>query len=282
MCKTPPEIDEKLIIETIQEYSRRKGIFIKKKEAKDLTKSFQNKYARMPTFKEIWSLADKVVLQRTEGEDLTIEDKISAKMQKMQEAKLMKEARKKEIKEQRVEAARPATAASPAPRATPPSAPKPTTAPAPTPPKPTGLDLPKELSDLGFLEIGDITKIINMIKDFPVERQVAVIERLQHIENQFIELENEGIKLSSAEKSAFRPILVKLGKEKRVAKLKELVKDKVPLKTGVIKDKVSIKIPSIPETASRASAQTKSKCGKCGAINPPESNFCLDCGAKLK
>ena len=61
MCQTPADIDIKLIAETIQEYARRKGIFLKNKEAKDLATSFKKKYGRFPTFKEIWSLADKVV-----------------------------------------------------------------------------------------------------------------------------------------------------------------------------------------------------------------------------
>ena len=72
---------------------------LKKKEAKDLASSFKSKYGRLPSFKELWSLADKVVLQKTEGEDVSIEDKISAKMQKMKESQLMKETRKKELAE---------------------------------------------------------------------------------------------------------------------------------------------------------------------------------------
>ncbi len=279
MCQTPAEIDIKLIMETVQEYARRKGIFLKKKEAKDLASSFKNKYGRLPTFKEIWSLADKVVLQKTEGEDVSIEDKISAKMEKMKEVQLMKETRKKEITERRVEGVSPTPAARSPPTPTATRAPEPVPAPAPS--APTGLDLPKELSNLGFLELSDITQIINMIKSFPLERQIAVIERLQHIENEFIELENQGIKLSAAEKSAFRSVLVKLGSEKRVIKLKELVKDKVPFKTGVVKDKIPIQKPTLPSTAAPSAPSVSSRCGKCGAKNPKESNFCLECGAKL-
>jgi len=97
MCQTPPEINEALVIETIQEYSRRKGIFIKKKEGKSLASSFKKKYKRLPTFKEIWTLADKIVGQKAGGGKVSLEAKVAKKMAEMKVAADDKQQRKKEL-----------------------------------------------------------------------------------------------------------------------------------------------------------------------------------------
>jgi len=101
MCKTPPKIDEKLIIDTIQEYSRRKGVFIRKKEAKTLTSNFKKKYKRLPSFKELWSLADKVTLQKGAGEKVSLEEKVARKMAEMKKREETKKARKEVIEVKR-------------------------------------------------------------------------------------------------------------------------------------------------------------------------------------
>ena len=108
MCQTPPEIDLKLIVDTIQEYSRRKGVYVKKKEAKQIATNFEKRYGRYPTFKEIWDIAEKVIAQKATGKKLTIkpdkmDEAISKKMAEMKEADTAKAARKKELKKERKE-----------------------------------------------------------------------------------------------------------------------------------------------------------------------------------
>ncbi len=110
MCKTPPDIDESLIIETIQEYARRKGLFVSKKEAQYITSGFENKYKRMPSFKEIWSIADKVVLQKSGGEGVSVEAKVEKKLDEMEKMQEVKVERKKAIEESRREGGRPRVA----------------------------------------------------------------------------------------------------------------------------------------------------------------------------
>ncbi|MHA1272310.1 MAG: zinc ribbon domain-containing protein [Promethearchaeota archaeon] len=107
MCKTPPVIDEKLIIETMQEYSRRKGIFLKKKEAKMIMVNFKKKYGRLPTFKEIWNISEKIIDQKTTGKKLVIkpdkvDEAISKKMEEMKKKALSKKERKEELKKKLV------------------------------------------------------------------------------------------------------------------------------------------------------------------------------------
>ncbi|MHA1149612.1 MAG: zinc ribbon domain-containing protein [Promethearchaeota archaeon] len=106
MCKTPPDIDEKLIIETLQEYSRRKGIYLKKKEAKLIATNFRKKYGRLPTFKEIWDIAEKIIAQKATGKKLVIkpdkvDEALSKKMAEMKESQVAKAQRKAEIAQQR-------------------------------------------------------------------------------------------------------------------------------------------------------------------------------------
>ncbi len=101
MCKTPPDINESLIYETIQEYARRKGLFVSKKETKSITTGFQNKYKRLPSFKEIWSIAEKVVIQKSAGEKFSLEEKVEKKMEEIEKVKEVKVERKKAIEEKR-------------------------------------------------------------------------------------------------------------------------------------------------------------------------------------
>lgn len=101
MCKTPADIDEKLLVETLQEYARRKGLFVSQKEAKIIASDFKKKYNRFPNFKEIWTLADKAVLQKSEGEKVSLETKVEKKMAEIEKTKEVKKERKKAVEEKR-------------------------------------------------------------------------------------------------------------------------------------------------------------------------------------
>ncbi|MHA1294287.1 MAG: zinc ribbon domain-containing protein [Promethearchaeota archaeon] len=105
MCKTEAEIDQKLVVEIIQEYSRRKGIFVKKAEAKSIATNFKKKFKRLPTFKELWALTDKVVLEKTGKKKISIEEKVDKKLKEMKLKEKAKEERKEKIEARRKEVA---------------------------------------------------------------------------------------------------------------------------------------------------------------------------------
>lgn len=101
MCDTAPELDKKFIRETLQEYARRKGIFLKKRTCKKLIGEFEEHYGRLPSFKEVWSLADKAVVQVKEGKDVSLDVRIQKKVQKMKKKEQAKVQRKKELAKKR-------------------------------------------------------------------------------------------------------------------------------------------------------------------------------------
>lgn len=103
MCKAEVEMDKSLAIEALQEYSVRKGIYIKKKEAKGIVKSFSKEYERLPRLKELWTITDKVIAQRAEGKsgaDITLEQKMSKELQAKKAKDQAKVARKKQLEAQ--------------------------------------------------------------------------------------------------------------------------------------------------------------------------------------
>jgi len=103
MCQLAPEIDDKIIVDTVQEYGRRKGIFIKIKEAKLITSQFKKRYGRLPSFKEIWTIADGIIAQKADGKKVTlavgkVEKAITTKMEEKVKEEKVKVERKKELK----------------------------------------------------------------------------------------------------------------------------------------------------------------------------------------
>ena len=241
MCQVPPEINEDLVVETIQEYSRRKGIFIKKKEGKSLASSFKKKYKRLPTFKEIWTLADKILKQKAGGDKVSLEDKVAKKMAEMKAAADDKQQRKKEVAAKRAGIEKVSSSSGIEKVSS----------------KPSFSGYENDLNSLGFLTISNVKNIAKMAENLPDDKQQMIIQRLKSMELEFSDLESQGLNFTEDEKAQFREKNIKLNNEKRNEQLKILAERKKSL-------------------------SVRSKCGKCGAANPGDSNFCLECGAKLK
>ncbi|MGV9173956.1 MAG: zinc-ribbon domain-containing protein [Promethearchaeia archaeon] len=100
MCDASPELDKKFIRETLQEYARRKGIYLKKRICKKLISEFEENYGHLPSFKEIWTISDKAVEQIKEGNDVTLKE-ITKKVQKVKKKEKQKEKRKKQLAQKR-------------------------------------------------------------------------------------------------------------------------------------------------------------------------------------
>lgn len=83
-----------------------------------------------------------------------------------------------------------------------------------------------KLRKLGFLTEANIAVVLKMIVKLPEERQQTVIDRLNEIETEYDELEEEGILLTDWEKGQYRIDLVKLTKKNRQERLTELTKEK--------------------------------------------------------
>ncbi|MFO8020611.1 MAG: zinc-ribbon domain-containing protein [Promethearchaeia archaeon] len=100
MCDATPEFDKKFIRETLREYARRKGIYLKKRTCKKLVNEFEENYGRLPSFKEIWTIANKAVEQVKEGGEISL-DVIQEKVQKVKKKQRKKQQRKKQLAEKR-------------------------------------------------------------------------------------------------------------------------------------------------------------------------------------
>jgi ribosomal protein L40E len=101
MCGTFPVLDKGFLIETIQEYGRRNGVFLKKGICKRILKDFKSKYDRLPNFEESWKLAEIAVDQMSEGKKISVSERLEKKKEKKKAKEERKEERKKEIERKR-------------------------------------------------------------------------------------------------------------------------------------------------------------------------------------
>jgi hypothetical protein len=98
MCKEKPEIDQGKLMEVLQEYCRRSGIFLEKSRAKAVIKEFKKQTKKLPNFKECYDLANIILKRQTSTAELgEFIDKAEVKKAKKEE----KKKRKQELKEKR-------------------------------------------------------------------------------------------------------------------------------------------------------------------------------------
>ena len=84
MCKAEPVIDQKMIIDILQEYCRRQGLFASKNKSKTIVKEFKKRSGRLPNFKECWDLAKVVLKKETAATDVSdVVTKVTKKQKKV-------------------------------------------------------------------------------------------------------------------------------------------------------------------------------------------------------
>lgn len=104
MCKAEPEIDQKMIIDILQEYCRRQGLFASKNKSKTIVKEFKKRSGRLPNFKECWDLAKVVLKKETAATDVSDVITKATKKKEDKDTEKEKRRREKEVKKKREEA----------------------------------------------------------------------------------------------------------------------------------------------------------------------------------